>query len=248
MIGPSSSTSSRSSTISRYPVADTPSLVGYWPCDDGSGLTLRDLSKYGHHLKVQLGQTDTPDSVWLYPKSFTPSLKTRAYRSATGTPLDTQSRVVVFSMTITRHVALDDIDMGTANDNFNAWSAAPYTGFSVSGTNGSYACRVKGSVQYQGTPGLISTSESLTLCGAFVPGNRLLQSTSLSGPVETVAAPLVAALVAQNGIFALQGNNTPSGVSNYQLWSFLTEPPSLNTVLPWMSVNPGLVPPWWMGL
>lgn len=240
-------TPASASTIDVFDVDNTPSLVGYWKCN-GTGTTIRDYSQYGHDLAIQLSSQDTMAGVWENSGYFSPRFATRAIITATGTPLDTQNKVVVASCEIKRLTSLDDLDAGTATDYVNTWSAETYTGFMLGGANGNYYSRVVNGVGYQGSSVSISVGSTVNMAMGFVPSGRLVQSDSIAKILETVAAPLVATLIAQDGKFGFQGPAGRVALRNYQVWAFDTEPSNLNTTVLWMAASPGLVPPWWSGL
>lgn len=242
-------------TIDQIDAANTPSLVGFWKCDD-SGSTILDYSGNDHHLTVTNtnlgGVYDSFESVedaQSFKEGWFSMVKgTKAEVVATSTPLDTGANFVVAHAEFYIHDEFSsfwDFDCGTAHD-----FEGEYKGFTLAGAVAQGVwCRVAASeVDKEDTTfRVVEGFTDISLAGGFKPSTSVIGSSDSNG-LDTTAS-LRASLVAQDGKFGLGPSSSRIRVSvrNYQLWSFATEPVYMDETVEWMAINPGKIPPWWIG-
>lgn len=247
--------------IENFDVANTPSLVGYWKCDDGRS-TVRDYSKYQNHLTLELsGEGFTSETVWSNKPGWLSIKNHDRARIALTSSLTTAGKFVVVSCNFEHQNVLSDCDLGTAW-NSDGIATGAYRGFSIAPLGDIIAFRV---TEYTPGAGNWASNMDLTMTQAVSSGNALMTPLGLSGafrPATSVSlsidggalvtsATTTATLGSQESTFALGaahldlGSSGYTAVRNYQLWAFDSEPPLLDETLKWMSANPGLLPWWW---
>ena len=180
---------------------------------------------------------------------------TKAEVVATGTPLDTDTNFVVAHAEFYIHAdVINDLDTawdwdcGTAHD-FEQTNDT-YQGFTLAGAIGQGVwCRVASAPtnKEDTTLRVVTVKTNISLAGGFKPSTSVIGSLDGNGLDTTVSAR--ATLVAQDGKFGLGPSSSKSRVSvrNYQLWSFASEPVYMDETVEWLAINPGKIPPWWIG-
>lgn len=245
-------------TIDQIDAANTPSLVGFWKCDD-VGSTILDYSGNDHHLTVTNTNLGAPNDSFASVEEaqafkdgwFSMVKGTKAEVGATGSNLDTDTNFVVAHAEFYIHDAFSsfwDFDCGTAHD-FEQTNDT-YQGFTLAGAVAQGVwCRVAASTtdKEDTTFQVVSGFTDISLAGGFKPSTSVIASSDSNGLDTTVSAR--AALVAQDGKFGLGPSSSQVRVSvrNYQLWSFAAEPVYMDETVEWMAINPGKIPPWWIG-
>ena len=245
-------------SIDDIDAANTPSLVGFWKCDD-SGNQILDYSGNDHHLTVtntNLGSPqdsfDSVEEAQSFKDGWFSMVKgTKAEVVAIGTGLDTGSNFVVAHAEFYVNGTFNsfwDFDCGTAHD-FEETDDT-YQGFTLAGAVAQGVwCRVaagKGALDDTTIQTVVGFTD-ISLAGGFKPSTSVLGSSDENGLDTTVSAK--ASLTAQDGKFGLGPSSSQVRVSvrNYQLWSFSSEPVYMDETIEWLAHNPGKIPPWWVG-
>lgn len=268
----------------------TPSLIGFWKCHDVDLTTdtMPDHSMYGHDLSVSTGEDingagsvnssrSVSEMLTTRPGWFTVKSHDKAIMSVTGTPLDTQDKVVLVAAEMIYEAGMDfpftgpDIDVGTSHDIAETLSA--YKGFMIGGAYEDNYFRVTiidgATIKQWKAPAVggnygggyhVDPETEFVVAGSFAPGVAVYGSVSRC-PVQTSVVseaggyPISQAtsLVAQDGKFAIRGVNPfqRTSIRNLQVWSWdAAAAPSadvLKNTVEWMNYNPGKIPAWLVG-
>jgi hypothetical protein len=237
---------------------NTPSLAGFWKCDETSGDQILDYSGYGNHLIVTNTNLGSPndsfesiDQAQSFKSGWFSMVKgTKAEIAASGI-LDTGSNFVVAHAEYYVHSGFNDFwdfDTGTAHD-FEETNDT-YQGFTLAGAVAQGVwCRVAaGTTDKEDTTiRAISSRTNISLAGGFKPSTSVL--ACLDGGALDSTASARASLTAQDGKFGFGPSSSRERVSlrNYQIWSFASEPVYMDETIEWLSHNPSKIPPWWVG-
>jgi hypothetical protein len=260
-------------TIDDFNASGTPSLVGFWKCDEDGGDTVFDYSGNDFDLTLEKATESTNgfpsfQAMWARRSGYL-SLKNgdkAIVRGIGGSELDTGTNTVLLSCDIINATALDDCDFGTAWD----VKLAPepldgYRGFCVSTLGGVFVGRASVYSPGGGAPGhenLVwdqsgiggaTTEEAHTIATAFIPS--IAVRTYFDGALQIEDTTTSTALEVTENAFALKSalnavaelTVTGTSVRNFQMWSFATAPDDLLATMEFMSLNPGIVPKWWEG-
>lgn len=248
-------------TIDDFDVQRTPSLVGYWKCNEGQGSSIKDYSQYGHDLTHYL-VADTVDPWSTFPGYAAVSGLSSWRVPSAGTPLETGGNFVVLCAELNYNSGMD-------YDSGQSWKLAgtqqpTYGGIILAGAGNHIMSAIynpnqdfptlSGGAAVQ-TAGYNTTDEHINIAGAFSPGvsvncwfnddgNLGLQNKTIATTITQVATPQKSGGIAYVGF----GGGGVVGYRNYTMWSFASEPPMLDVTLQWMARYPGKVPIWWEGL
>lgn len=306
-----------SPTIDDIDPSSTPSLVGFWKCDEGSGLILHDSSGNGYDLQLACHASQLNDEGFYpacgrsgetvagniaaswnkFPGRFAPYSGIGAMISLDDAPLlDTGSNIVIYGCDFFWNYddgLGPDYDCGTywagEYDDGGAVSFPQQAGFnwacgSSVGAGNSYHWNriqwesagtqyVAALPDYQVLGGVVTTDRVQPnqvggTCACFHPSTRfevayfdsLNERLAISSVTQSNVAPtgqsLPASLGNQGNMFGLRGQDRPvtkvnygpnSGIKNFYVWSFETEPPYLRETIAWLARNPGKIPSWWIG-
>jgi len=250
----------RNTTIDNIDVQATPSLAGYWKCDEGSGIVVKDYSQYGNDLEVfQDGPNlHFPTGGGLSHEPGFLSLVTGAGARVgiTGERLISGTRPVVMSLELIHSKEGNDLwdaDMGTAHHKADL-TMGPYEGYMLGGQVLDYYGRITGAGgasfdQPNYTPARYPAGTVVSMNIGHVPGSRTVLSINDKPQIEALNATLVS-LPAQGNQFQLYGAQSAAvlHVRNVSVWVFDVEPPLFNSTVEWMGYNPGKIPVWWEGL
>jgi len=259
-----------------YPFGTTPSLVGYWPSNDGKGTIVKDYSQYAHDLTLRLSPyTEDMLDFWKYDGYVYPNNFHKFSIDGIGTPLETGDNVVLGCLEMywdTSIPGITDIDTGGFYLLKNATSTSPGTGIGWSSVHATW-WRVRAengtapgtfSVHDTGYSPYISSSPYLAVvCGIFTPYThpnarimawQTIYDVTENGLIyvrtEELTSPGTVpdtTISLQKGLFSLSQVGIKVAYKNLQFWSFASEPVNLEETAQWLTRNPGRIPPWWAG-